>query len=268
MDSESFPEETRKKVGRVIGFEKLKAKFGQYEAQRKLASEHDVFLADDRIITRLPKVLGKTFYKSQAKRPIPVVLAPKKVKEGNKKKSKGKTEGEVHAATPQQIASEVEKAVGSALVNLSPSTNTAVKVGYSGWTAEQIANNVNAVADTLVERWVPQKWNNVRSIHIKGPESAALPIWMTDELWVDEQDVISNEAAAAKKEKANVGKKRKSITEEAEVEEEEPKPKKKRSSKKQEELPTADDDALDEQIAERKATLKKQKAKARKSLEA
>ena len=188
--------------------------------------------------------------------------------EGNKKKSKGKTEGEVHAATPQQIASEVEKAVGSALVNLSPSTNTAVKVGYSGWTAEQIANNVNAVADTLVERWVPQKWNNVRSIHIKGPESAALPIWMTDELWVDEQDVISNEAAAAKKEKANVGKKRKSITEEAEVEEEEPKPKKKRSSKKQEELPTADDDALDEQIAERKATLKKQKAKARKSLEA
>lgn len=253
----------------MIGFEKLKAKFGQYEAQRKLFSEHDVFMADDRIITRLPKVLGKTFFKSQAKRPIPVVLTPKQKKVDGKKKNKGKVEGEVHAATPAQIASEIEKTLGSALVNLSPSTNTAVKVGFSGWTPEQIANNVNAVADTLVEKWVPQKWNNVRSIHIKGPVSAALPIWMTDELWVDEQDVITNEAAEAKKEKANVGKKRKSVAEpEAEEEQEEPQPKKKRSSKKEAELPEADDAALDQAISERKASLKKQKAKARKSLEA
>ncbi|CAI6091228.1 hypothetical protein V2G26_005409 [Clonostachys chloroleuca] len=274
--SDEFPQALGKRITRVVGLSKLKAKFSQYEAQRKLLSEHDIFLADDRIINRLPKVLGKTFYKSTLKRPVPVVLQAGKQAKVDGKRPKRKAEGgAVNAASPVQIAKEVEKAVGSALVNLSPTTNTAVRIGYSGWTAEQIAENVEAVVEALVGKWVPQRWRNVRGIYIKGPETAALPIWLTDELWLDNKDVISNEEAAAvavaRKEKANIGKKRKSIgqseEESKEQEEEVEEPQKKKSKKVKKDLPDGDDDKLNKQIADRKAKLKKQKAAAKKALD-
>lgn len=281
--SEEFPEELRKRVTRVIGFEKLKAKFTQYEAQRKLFSEHDVFLADDRIINRLPKVLGKTFFKTTLKRPIPVVLAGKPLKKTPEGKKAKRPEGQINAATPAQIAREIEKALGSALVSLSPTTNTAVRIGYAGWTPEQIAANVEAVVAGLVEKFVPQKWKNVKSIYIKGPETAALPIWLTDELWLDDKDVISNEAAAAaiqaadEKKAAAAGKKRKAIgngaangaeaeDEEQEEGEEDEAPKQKKS-RKTKQLPDGDDDNLNKQITARKASLRKQKAAAKKAMD-
>lgn len=261
--SDEFPAELGKRVTRVIDFGKLKAKYGQYEAQRKLFSEHDVFLGDDRIINRLPKVLGKTFYKTTQKRPIPVVLQAKAPKADGKRAKRQKTEGTVNAGTPQDIAKEIEKAVGAALVSLTPSTNVAIRIGYSGWTPEQIAENVDAVVTGLVEKWIPQKWRNMKSIHIKGPETTALPIWLTDELWVDEKDVIADteETKTLRGEKPNIGKKRKSLegAEEADV----PAPKKK--AKKQ--VPEADDSKLDKQISDRKSRLRKQKAAAKKAID-
>lgn len=280
--SEAFPEDLRKRVTRVIGFGKLKAKFGQYEAQRKLYSEHDVFLGDERIINRLPKVLGKTFFKTTLKRPIPVVLAaktPASVKKAAAASTNGKKpkrpEDEINAATPAQIAKEIEKALGSALVSLAPTTNTAVRIGYAGWTPEQIADNVEAVVAGLVGKWVPQKWKNVKSIYIKGPETAALPIFLTDELWIDDKDVISNDAAKAALEAAaekKASKKRKALgngaedakTEAEEANGEDEAPKKK--SKKTKVLPEGDDETVNKQIA-RKASLRKQKAAAKKAMD-
>lgn len=288
--SEGFPADLRARVGRVIGFTKLKAKFGQYEAQRKLYAEHDVFLADDRIINRLPKVLGKTFFKTTAKRPIPVVLSPsnkkgdKKSKGDGKKKSGPERTDEQRVAPPAQVAKEIRKALSSALVSLSPTTNTAVRVGFASWDPAAVADNVDAVAAALVEKWVPQKWANVRAIYLKGPESAALPVWLTDELWVDDRDVLSNEAAAAIKEreaeKANVGRKRKAISadegasapapaeaEEAAAATPAKKAKKAKAAAPEEPLPEGNDDKLDKQISDRKSRLRKQKAAARKSMD-
>ncbi|KAH7324709.1 ribosomal protein L1p/L10e family-domain-containing protein [Stachybotrys elegans] len=261
--SDEFPAELSKRITRVIDMTKLKAKFSQYEAQRKLFSEHDIFLGDDRIINRLPKVLGKTFYKTTQKRPIPVVFQAKTPKTEGKKVKKPRAEGEVNARKPADIAKEIYKAINSALVHLSPSTNTAVKIGLSTWTPEQIADNVDAVVTALVEKWVPQKWRNVKSIYIKGPETAALPIWLTDELWVDEKDVIAEPEEDKAVEKANVGKKRKSL--EAAEEAETPATKKTRKAKKP--LPEADDSKLDAQISDRKARLRKQKATAKKAMD-
>lgn len=261
--ADEFPAELRKKITRVIDVTKLKAKYGQYEAQRKLFAEHDVFLGDDRIINRLPKILGKTFYKTTLKRPVPVVLKPKARKVDGKRTKPQKKEGEVNAATPAEIAKEIEKALGSALVSLSPSTNTAVRVGFSNWTAEQIAANVEAVASTMVEKWVPQQWRNVKSIYIKGAETAALPIWMTDELWLDDKDVIAD--SEGKAEKANIGKKRKNAEEQAEAA---PAAKKaKKAAKEEKPKPEGNDDKLDQQISDRKTRLRSAKAKAAKAVE-
>jgi ribosome biogenesis protein UTP30 len=259
--SEEFPAELSKRITRVIDYGKLKAKYGQYEAQRKLFAEADIFLGDDRIINRLPKILGKTFYKTTQKRPVPVNLQAKAPKVDGKRQKRVKTEGTVNAGTPAEIAKEIQKAINSAFVSLTPSTNTSIRIGYSGWIAEQIADNVDAVVTGMIEKWVPQKWRNMKSVYIKGPETTALPIWLTDELWVDEKDVIAEDEAA--KEKANIGKKRKSLdnTEETEA----PAPTKK--AKKQKQAPDGDDDKLDKQISDRKTRLRKQKASAKQAID-
>ncbi|KAH7031379.1 ribosomal protein L1p/L10e family-domain-containing protein [Microdochium trichocladiopsis] len=229
--SDAFPADLRKQITRVIDYNKLKAKFKTFEAQRALFAEHDVFLGDSRIINRLPATLGKTFYKSTAKRPIPVTIHATRPSENGKRapKQAKSDENPGNACTAPQLAAEISKALSSALVNLSPTTNTAVRVGLGSFTAEQVAANVDAVAGALVSKFVPGKWNNVRGLYVKGPTTAALPIWLTEELWVDaDKDILADgseeakalEAAAAadkdskrksssSSEKANIGKKRK-----------------------------------------------------------
>ncbi|KAK3391297.1 ribosomal protein L1p/L10e family-domain-containing protein [Podospora didyma] len=292
--SDEFPEDLRNRITRVIDITHLKAKFKAYEAQRKLFSEHDIFLADDRIINRLPNALGKTFFKSTVKRPIPVVLMAQRAKgpDGKKvvkprvtKNSKRDPSENANARPTNEIVGEIRKAIGAALVHLSPSTNTCVKCGYASMEAEQLAENINKVAAELVDRFVPKKWNNVRNFYVKGPETAALPIYQTDELWVDESKVVADgqepvaavkkskaesgeKEEATKTEQANVGKKRKSIAGESEqpevkaAKEDRPKKKVKKTA-----VPVSNDDNLDKEIAERKSKLKKQKAAAKKAVE-
>ncbi|KAI1457966.1 ribosomal protein L1 [Annulohypoxylon moriforme] len=271
--ADDFPADLRKRVTRVIDVGKLKAKFKTFETQRKLFAEHDVFLSDTRIINRLPSILGKTFYKSTAKRPIPVEIQARVPKTDGKRVKRTKDAETPNACSSVQLAGEIERAVGAALIHLSPTVNTAVRVGNASWTAEQIAENVDVVAKALVEKFVPGKWKNVKSIYVKGPETAALPIWLTDELWLEQKDVVadgSEEAKAIAGEKPNIGKKRKSL--EGQPEEAEPVAKKAKKTKaakaiKADKLPESDDTKLDKEIAERKAALKKQKKAAKKALE-
>lgn len=307
----AFPADLRKRITRVIDVDHLTKKFKSYEAQRKLFAEHDIFLGDDRIINRLPKALGKTFYKTTVKRPVPVVLAKrrprgadgKRVKAPKKKKTSVNTiagdatmsaedQAEAVAAaiaaarTPAQIAAEIQKAIGSAMVHLAASESTSVKVGLAGWPAAHVAANIEAVAREVVGKYVPQRWSNVKSIFIKGPRTMSVPIWQTDELWLEgSKDVLKTgssqlkafeERQAAKKEKANVGKKRKAVADEAagtEAVEEKPVSKKGKTTeeaapkaKKAKAVPESNDNGLDKQIAASKEKLKKQKAAAKKAM--
>lgn len=265
--SEGFPEDLRKRITRVIDLKHLTAKFKQYEAQRKLFSEYDIFLGDDRIINRLPKALGKSFYKSTAKRPIPVVFQTKKTRENGKSVKRTKKDPETINCRPAgEVAAEIQKAIGAALVHLSPSTNTAVKVGFASMEPRALSENIVKAADEMANKYVPKKKNGIKSIFVKGPETVALPIWQDAELWVDgEADVIADgselaKAIEAKKEQANVGKKRKSLEV---AEEEEPKAKK----AKNDALPASNDDKLDKQISERKSKLRSAKSKARAAMD-
>ncbi len=265
--SDEFPTELAARITKVVGVDKLKKKWSQYEAQRKLFAEHDIFLADDRVITQLPKVLGNTFYKTTTKRPIPISIMEPAPKTNGKRiaKAKGETKegktGGRGAATAKSIANEIEKALSCALVTLTPSTNTAVKVGYANWSAEKLAANVEAASLALIEKHVSKKWRGVRSVYIKSPTSAALPIWLADELWADEKDVLV-EAEVQTIAQANIGKKRKSkVLEGVEIED----VKEGKKSKKQK-LVESNDDNLDKEIAARKEKLKKQKAEAAKDV--
>ncbi|KAJ8125749.1 hypothetical protein O1611_g7888 [Lasiodiplodia mahajangana] len=288
-DSE-FPDDLRKNISRIIDFGKLKKKFSACntappstdvtliytnldsadENQRALYAEHDIFLGDTRIINRLPGLLGKTFYKSQKKRPVPIEIQARIPKSAGKRVKP--TKGEVNSCTAVQLSGEIKRAVAAALVNLSPSTNHAVKIGYASWKPEDLAANAEKVVSVIVNKLIPGGRKNVRTLanYCKGPETVALPIYLTDELWVDkEKDVVGDDSEKAKAllagEKANIGKKRKSL--DGAVEEAEPASKKSKKTK-QAKLPESNDDKLDKEIADRKAALKKQKKAAKKALDA
>ncbi|KAI0534023.1 electron transfer flavoprotein alpha-subunit [Xylaria digitata] len=265
-DSE-FPDDLRKNVSRVIDFGKLKKKYAAYENQRALYAEHDIFLGDSRIINRLPGLLGKTFYKSQKKRPIPIEIQARTLKSGGKRVKPAKDD--VNSCTAVQLAGEIQRAIAAALVNLSPSTNHAVKIGYASWKAEDLAANTDKVVSVMVNKLIPGGRKNVRSIYLKGPETVAFPIYLTDELWLDrEKDVVGDDSETAKAllagEKANIGKKRKSL--EGAAEEPEPAPKKSKKAKPTK-VQESNDDNLDKEIADRKAALKRQKKAAKKALD-
>ncbi|KAK4553774.1 proteasome-interacting protein cic1 [Recurvomyces mirabilis] len=206
LDDPGFPAELRKRITRIVGLEKLKAKYKAFESKRQLLGEYDIFLADDRVITSLPTVLGKTFYKGGSKRPIPVSLEGKRQsvdEQGNKRQklSEGGKKVVRRDIKPQDIAHEIERAVSSALVHLAPSTTTAVKVGRATMQPEHVQANIETVTNALVEKHVPQQWKNVKSVHIKGPNTAALPIYMAEELWTDEKDVLAVKPAEKEKSK-------------------------------------------------------------------
>ena len=157
-------------------------------------------------------MLGKIFYRSGSKRPVPVFLtagAPRDMTKKDKSVPKnplpprktGPREGK-HVGGPAEIGREIEKALGSALIHLSPSTTTSVKVARGRWAPEKLAANVEAVVNGMVEKYVPRGWRNVRSIHVKGNETAALPIWLASELWEDEADVLEEGQVEKEKKKS------------------------------------------------------------------
>ncbi|KAL8811391.1 MAG: hypothetical protein Q9223_001785 [Gallowayella weberi] len=207
----SFPTTLSSRITKVLGISKLKARYQPFESRRKLLNEHDVFLADARVITLLPKILGKVFYQSP-KKPVPVNLEAIKQKDtaGKRVAPKNTDEKARSIGSPLQVAKEIEKTINCALVHLSPSNNTAVRIGRSSFTAQQIADNVASVVAGLVEKFIPQGWRNIRAVHIKGPNTMALPIWLADELWVDEGDILEKDEEEKEKDlKAIAGLKRK-----------------------------------------------------------
>ena len=211
----SFPTELSHRITKVIGIEKLTKKYHEFESKRQLRDSFDLFLADDRIITYLTKILGKTFYKSTSKRPIPVRLEASKPKEKKNAalpstKTRSESSSSKSIAALPIIAKEIERTLSAAQVHLSPSTTTSVKIGLASFTPEQMVANVEAVVAGLTDKLVA--WRNVRAIHVKGPNTMALPIWLADELWTDEGMVIEDDKVEEVKLKTvQTSKKRKMI---------------------------------------------------------
>ena len=48
-------------MAKIVGLSKLRSKFESHEAKRQLCASYDLFLADERVIPSLPKLLGSRF---------------------------------------------------------------------------------------------------------------------------------------------------------------------------------------------------------------
>ncbi|KAG0581098.1 hypothetical protein KC19_4G224700 [Ceratodon purpureus] len=140
-------------IAKVIPLSKLKKDYFSFEAKRKLCGSYDIFLADDRILGELPKLLGKAFYKKK-KHPIPVNL------------------------TRAQWAGQITAALNSTFVYVSGGTCSVVKVARVSQTREEIIANVNAVVEGVAQQ-IPRKWANIRALFLKTLESVALPLYQS-----------------------------------------------------------------------------------------
>jgi ribosome biogenesis protein UTP30 len=151
-------------------------------------AEFDVFMVDDRVIKIVAGFLGKSFYASKAKRPIPIRLTAGAYVDKTAKKNSKEPQNVV--GTPQGVAKEVESALNSTYLSMSPSANTSIRVGTLSMTAQQITENTSAVVAAIIPKHVDQGWRNVRSLALKGPTTKALPIWTADELMTDHSQVL------------------------------------------------------------------------------
>lgn len=61
---------------KVISVDTLRTDYRQFKDRRDLLASFDIFLADDRILTVLPSLLGKTFF-ARKKQPLPVSMKAK-----------------------------------------------------------------------------------------------------------------------------------------------------------------------------------------------
>eukprot|EP00243_Klebsormidium_subtile_P011810 TRINITY_DN6859_c0_g1_i1.p1 TRINITY_DN6859_c0_g1~~TRINITY_DN6859_c0_g1_i1.p1 ORF type:complete len:271 (+),score=48.72 TRINITY_DN6859_c0_g1_i1:104-916(+) len=138
-------------VSKVIGVSKLKTKYKPYEAKRRLCGSYDLFVADDRILGVLPKLLGKTFFKKK-KHPIPVTL-------------KGKS-----------WAAAIRKACDSTYLYVSGGSCSDVRIARISQEPQEIVENVVAAAEGI-SKILPKKWANIQALYLKTSESAALPVY-------------------------------------------------------------------------------------------
>lgn len=120
-------------------------------------NSYDVFLADDRIIPLLPKLLGKKWIEEKKRQPTPVRL------------------------TRDDLAAELKTALGSTNLLLNRGTCMTIKVGtHDVHDSSQLIDNILAVVPYLAVRLPKGGWENVQALHIKSSTSLSLPIWSCD----------------------------------------------------------------------------------------
>lgn len=267
----SFPTALSSQIKRVIDIKKLAAKYHSFESKRLLMDSHDLFFADDRIITYLPKILGKTFYNTTSKRPIPVRLQAVKNKEEREKKNaalpsmkpRKVPSDSKSVATPTQVAHEIERTLSMTMINLSSSATTAIRVGLSTFSPEQLTANIEAVTTAVIEKVIPKKWKGVKSIHVKGPNTMALPIWLAEELWEDQTQVLEDHQAEQARIDGLSKKKRKRLLEDSpkadtsstKLVEDNPE----RSLEKKKRKRVQEDDGMSKEMKKRRELLRKQR---------
>lgn len=138
-------------LAKVMDLKKLQKNFSRFEDRRALAGAYDLFLADDRILSYLPKALGTKFF-AQKKQPVPVRVSRK------------------------DVSFAVRAVYQRTQMVVSTGACTNVKVAHLGMSVDEIVENV-IVAMNNCAAHIPKGWNGVQSINLKTSESVALPIY-------------------------------------------------------------------------------------------
>ncbi|CAR29749.1 hypothetical protein ZYGR_0AD04330 [Zygosaccharomyces rouxii] len=147
----------------IIAAKELKTVHKAYEARRAFLSEFSLILADDSVITTLPKLLGGKAYNKLETTPIPI---------------KTHLNGELSLKT---IKNKFEKIYQSKLPVILPrGTTMNVHLGHFDWlSTEELADNAESIIGQLKEKY------SIRSVFIKSTDSPAIPLYYNQDV-IDE----------------------------------------------------------------------------------
>ncbi|KAF8968917.1 ribosomal protein L1p/L10e family-domain-containing protein [Flammula alnicola] len=124
-------------ISRVVGIEKLKGKFKPFEARRMLLKENGMFLADERVVPLLPKLLGSKWFEAK-KQPIPVCL------------------------TRKDLKGELERAISSTYMNQNQGTCTYINQnGKMSQKPSQILDNIKTAIPAIAKA-LKGNWDNIQ----------------------------------------------------------------------------------------------------------
>ena len=158
---------------KILGTAKLRTAYKQGSLERrKLCAAYDLFLCDERLLAAMPAMLGQEFYEKK-KLPVPVCV-------GNKRR----------------FARSVAAARDSTYLRLGGGPCCAVRIGTTGMDQAPLVANAMVAIEGVVGH-IPQKWTNVKSVHLKTPESIALPLFRFMGREYDDEAVAVAAAAAA-----------------------------------------------------------------------
>ena len=176
-DSETFG-----LIDKIVKVSQLKGEYKPYEARRLLFSQHDIFLAQDSVVTTLPKLLGKSFYGKSAKLPLPIRLTVD------------------DKLSPVRAKNEISKALTSTFFYLTSGAVTSIKVGRvaKSFTPEAVADNIETVINYFVDKVSSNGWDGVRGIDVKLHQSPSLPVYVAETLFTSE-DILDEKHEAEKK---------------------------------------------------------------------
>lgn len=146
-----------KVISKVIGVGKLSKKYCTYKDRRQLCSGYDLFLSDDRIIEKMPKLLGSFFIKTNK---MPIAL---KIRESSFKNS-------------------LESALSSTFMSIKKGKCIGIRVARVDMDTKKIVQNIietiKQVSDFFEGNKKSKNWkNNIESLYIQSTNTMSLPIW-------------------------------------------------------------------------------------------
>ncbi|GAV56131.1 hypothetical protein ZYGR_0BA00370 [Zygosaccharomyces rouxii] len=139
----------------VIVANELKTSYKAYEARRAFLAEFSLVLADDSVITTLPKLLGSKAYNKLETTPIPI---------------RTHSNGQLSLKT---IKNKFESIYQNKLPAILPrGTTMNVHLGHFDWlSTEELADNAESIIGQLKEK------HSIRSVFVKCADSPAIPLY-------------------------------------------------------------------------------------------
>lgn len=162
-------DESKITIDEIITGKDLKTTYKAFEARRAFVSQFSLILADDSIVTSLPKLLGGKAYSKLETTPISIKT------QANKGFSKVTLTNSIKKVYLNQLPAKVPRG-----------TTMNIHLGNLEWfSPEQIAENIEEITKKLIEQY------DIRSIFIKTNQSPVLPLYYNN-------DVIAELAKAQK----------------------------------------------------------------------
>lgn len=138
-------------IVKIMPVSKLRKNYKPFEAKRQLCASYDIFLTDCRIVALLPKLIGKKFFEAKK---IPVIVD----------------------LTKEDLKSELETAINSTYLHLTSGPCSSVKIGLGSQGVSALTENGSQIIKQVIEK-IPGGWDNIKVLHVKTPDSLALPIY-------------------------------------------------------------------------------------------